>query len=334
MKKTLILLILFLIIGGIAYSLIGKKDTKTTILTEQRKFAVDAIEKVYKIFLADRNGQSVTLERKNGYWELNKRYRANPNAISNLLHTINKVKIKYTPAKAAVKNIINDIATNNIKVEIYDQSNKKINGYYVGGVTNDDLGTYMIKEEAEDPFVTYLPGFEGALRVRYIPEEINWRDKAIFREQMNDIEFVSVEYPKQKNQSFKIERKENDLTIVPFYTSTPKKSKNVPKGVIEQYLVGYERLIAENFVNTYEQKDSIRQLLPFCTIQLKTKDSQSKTVRLYPIIKKNKNGGLILSNEGKPIIEKYYADVNREDFLLIQQLVFGKILWGYDSFYQ
>lgn len=332
MKKTLILLILFLVIGGATFYLTTKKDTKTTILTEERNFAVADIESVYKIFIADRNGKSVTLERKKNYWQLNKKHKANPNAVSNLLNTIQKLKIKYTPPKAAVKNIINDIATNNIKVEVYNKSGEKLKVYYVGGVTNDELGTYMIKEEAEAPFVTYVPGFEGSLRVRYMTEEIDWKDKAIFAERLPDIQSVSIEYPKQKNKSFKLEKNNGEFILAPFYANTPKAKKVLPKGVAEKYLVGFERLVAENFINAYEKKDSVRQLLPFGIIRFKTIDEVEKVVKLHPIIKRSKAGQILLDDEGRQIVEKYHADVNGEDFMLIQQLVFGKILWGYDNF--
>lgn len=333
MKKTLTLLIVFLVIGGFTFYLTSKKDTKTTILTEARNFAVADIGQVHKIFIADRNGKNITLERKTGYWQLNGKNRANPNSVSNLLNTIQKLKIKYTPPRAAIKNIINDIATNNIKVEIYNQSGKKIRGYYVGGVTNDELGTHMIKEEEEEPFVTYVPGFEGSLRVRYMTEEMDWRDKAIFQERLADIESVSIEYPKQKNKSFKIEKVGQTYTILPFYENTPKINRPVAQGQIEKYLIGYERLVAENFANHYEERDSIEQLLPFSIIRLKTTNAEEKVVKLHPIVKRTKEGQMIISDSGTGIIEKYFADVDGADFMLIQQLVFGKILWGYENFY-
>lgn len=333
MKKTLTLLILFLIIGGFTFYLTSKKDTKTTILTEARNFAVADIDQVHKVFLADRNGKNITLERKTDYWQLNGKHRANPSSVSNLLNTIQKLKIKYTPPRTAIKNIINDIATNNIKVEIYNQSGEKIRGYYVGGVTNDELGTHMIKENEEEPFVTYVPGFEGSLRVRYMTAEMNWRDKAIFQERLANIESVSIEYPKQKNKSFKIERVGQKFNVLPFYENTPKINRPVAQGQIEKYLIGYERLVAENFANHYEERDSIVQLLPFSIIRLKTANTAEKVVKLHPIIKRTKEGQMIVSDSGTGIIEKYFADVNGADFMLIQQLVFGKILWGYESFY-
>ena len=92
MKKTLTLLILFLVIGGFTFYLASKKDTKTTILTEARNFAVADINQVHKVFIADRNGKSITLDQKKDHWQLNGKYRANPSSVSNLLNTIQKLK--------------------------------------------------------------------------------------------------------------------------------------------------------------------------------------------------------------------------------------------------
>ncbi|MEM6316164.1 MAG: hypothetical protein AAF960_00755 [Bacteroidota bacterium] len=333
MKKTLTLLLLFLFVVAGAVYLTTQKDTKTTVLTEERNFAVDNIDEVHKIFLADRDGNQVTLKRKNDDWQLNERYRANPNAVQNLLNTLEKVKIKYVPPRAALQNIVRDIATNNIKVEVYNADNQKIKAYYVGGVTNDELGTHMIMEDAEEPFVTYIPGFEGALRVRYATKELAWRDKAIFREKINQIESVSVEYPKQKNKSFSIQKENGQFTVKPFYDTTPTFDKVAPRGKIEQYLTNYERLIAENFANTVEKRDSFEQLLPFSIVRLQRTGEAQKVVKFHPIIKQNDTGSIMVDDAGKAIIEKYYAE-RGEDFLLVQQLVFGKIFWGYESFFE
>lgn len=333
MKNTLLLLIVFLFIGGTAYYLTSKEDTKTTVLTEHRNFAVPNIDEVHKIFLADRNGRTITLVRKEDFWQLNNKWTANPNSIANLLHTIQKVKIKYVPPRAAVKHIVKDIATNHVKVEVYDQAGKKLKAYYVGGVTNDELGTHMIMEDADEPFVTYIPGFEGGLRARFFLKEQNWKDKTIFQERLEQIQAVSVEYPKQKDKSFKLEKIGDSYSVQPFYQDTPKINGEVKKGLAEKYLVGFERLVAEAYENDNVIRDSIEQQLPFCIVTVKTTDNQEKSMRLHPIVKKMKNGTVVLTEQGRPLIEKYFADVNGEDFMLIQYLVFGKILWSYDGFF-
>lgn len=69
MKRTLILLILFLVLGTGAYFLVKNKDnSSTTSWNEAGDFAVDNVDEIYKIFIADRQDYRVLLERKNGYW--------------------------------------------------------------------------------------------------------------------------------------------------------------------------------------------------------------------------------------------------------------------------
>ena len=164
-------------------------------------------------------------------------------------------------------------------------------------------------------------------------EEIDWRDKAIFQERLSAIQSVSIEYPKQKNKSFKLVRNGKNFDLMPFYQNTPTINRPLAQGQIEKYLIGYERLVAENFANHYQERDSIVQLLPFSIIRLKTENAEEKVVKLHPILKKSKTGQILLSDEGTGIVEKYFADVDGADFMLIQHLVFGKILWGYDNFY-
>ncbi|MEM9920387.1 MAG: hypothetical protein AAF990_19980, partial [Bacteroidota bacterium] len=65
MNKTLILLLLFVVLGGgTAWFLMQKPDAKMTVLQEERAFHIDNPDEVYKIFLADRRGNKTTLERK------------------------------------------------------------------------------------------------------------------------------------------------------------------------------------------------------------------------------------------------------------------------------
>lgn len=334
MKRTFFLLLLLISIFGIIFFLSRESDKKTTIADAPRDFAVENVKEIYKIFIADRNGNSVTLAKKENYWQLNERWRANPNSVANLLQTIQKVKIKYIPPRTAVPNIIKDIATNNIKVEIYDKANQLMKAYYVGGVTNDELGTHMIMADAEEPFVTYMPGFEGALRVRYMVDEMDWRDKTIFQESINNIRAVSIEYPKQRNLSFHLSKEAGQYNVLPFYNTTPRMNHPVSRGLIEKYLTGFERQVAEGFENQNSKRDSIVQLLPFSIINLERTDGSKREVKLYPIIEKTKSGQVMLNDEGSPLIEKYFAEVDGVDFMLVQQLVFGKLLWSYGSFFE
>ena len=332
MKKTLFLVVIFAAFAGMAFWLVTRSDDKTTVLATERNFAISDVQQIEKIFLADRDGGQITLVRDGESWSLNDRYRANSNVVDNLLQTLHRVRVRYTPARAATENIVRDIATNNITVEVYGHRNRLLKRFYVGGVTNDEGGTYMMMDGAEQPMVTHIPGFDGTLRVRFPTVEMKWRDKSIFAETPTAIQSVQIDYPKQKNKSFRLDRTNGTFTIRPFYNTIGVQSRPVASGTAQQFLQNFDRLIGENFVNELAGKDSIRQQLPFAIVTVEERSGKKKEVRLFPIFKRNRQGEYILDANGQPFAEKYFADVNGADFMLTQHRLMRKILWTYEGF--
>jgi len=214
-------------------------------------------------------------------------------------------------------------------VEIFDKKDKKMKGYYVGGGTPDESGTYMIMEEAEQPYVCEIPIFVGSLRVSYALRGDKWRDVFVFRENPDDITYVSIDYPKQRRHSFKLQRTNDGFDITPLYPTTPKSPNPYRKGSAEQYLNFFKKVGIEAFENKYAGRDSIEQQVPFCRITLKRKDGKNKEVTLYP--RNNK-----YASPEKQAIERFigiFKEDNRKDVILAQYLVFKKILRSYDFFY-
>jgi hypothetical protein len=335
MKRTnLILGIIFLLLAGTTGWYLYQKNQLTSLKGADYQFAVEDTASIYKIFLADRMDNRITLERKDKYWTVNGDKRARQTAIDNLLETIKNVQLKYRIPRAAIPSLVSDLMAHGIKVEIYNKNNKLLKAYYVGGTTNDEMGTHMIMEGADEPYVTYMPAFDGSLRIRYFTKELQWRDRSIFVEPMENIQSCAVEYPKLQGKSFRLERKGKDeFEVTPFYPGSPPIAAPYRKGSAEQYLIGFEKQIAEAFENENPTRDSISQLVPFCIISMKTLDGKEKTVRLHPIISTNKYGEEVLSNEGKQQIERYFADVSTGDYMLIQHHLWQKLLVPIDYFF-
>lgn len=323
MKKTLILLIAFVLLASLTiWYVLSKSDNKTTLLAAERRFKVENTDEIYTIFIADRKGNQTTLERKDGIWLYNGKYPARPNAIENVLDAVRRIEIQYKPPTAAVNNIVKNLSTQGIKIQIFNKKKQLLQAYYIGGGTADERGTYAIKEGAEQPYVVSIPGWEGNLRFRFNLTGEDWRDKTIFAEKTENINFVSVEYPKNRNESFKLERTGNTYRIIPFYDITPIINRPYKEGSVERYLEGFRSLGAEAFENENPRRDSVRQLIPFSIITLKNKAGVEKSVKLFPIITANNQA------------ERYFIDINNEDFMLGQHLVLSKILWGYDFFFE
>ncbi|MEZ4951769.1 MAG: DUF4340 domain-containing protein [Saprospiraceae bacterium] len=330
-NNTLWLLIGFLIVAVAAYFLIGEeeKETKTEALAKEMKFATPGNE-VYKIFLAKRSGEETTLERKDDYWVYNGKYRANQNVVDNLLQTISHVTVKFIPSSSMQPNIIKELATLGIKVELYDASDNLIKAYYVGGMTNNELGTHMIMEGSDRPFVCYLETAQGGLRARFDMEGDEWRDKALYREKPEQIEKVTIEYPLQKSQSFVLERKGKEFEVSPLDPLSKSPTFKADETKVNSFLVGFDKVIAEAFENSNPKRDSILSLLPFATIQIIRKGGEEKLVQYFPIDKDLTDN---VTGEKLPV-ERYYAQEKGGDFYLVQQRVVGKLFWGYSNFIQ
>lgn len=333
-KTTTILLLLFVVLGSGAawYFTTNTGKKKATYLKEDMEFAVDA-DKVYKVFLADRDGSKTTLLRKGDEWLLEGKYKIRPNSILYLKEVISKLEVKYRPPRSAYDVITKDLATYGVKVELFDEQNQLLKSYYVGGVDADGEGTFMIMEGSNEPYVMHIKNFVGGLRTRFAMKGDEWRDRSVFAEKPEDIIAVSIEYPKQKSQSFKLSLGDGDAKVTPFYNTTPIINKEVSTGKPQQFLEGFKSKIAENFQNNYTNKDFAKTITPFAILSLTKKDGTEKTVRFIPYQELDKNGDLVKQDPDAPVF-RLHADCSWGDFMVIQHDVFKNLFWSYESFYE
>jgi hypothetical protein len=342
MKRTLILLFLFVLLGSGAYYLMQNQDkSSTTSWNENGDFAVENIDDIYKIFIADRQDYRVLLERKNGYWTYNKKFKAKQTQIDDLLNTIRGVRMKYTTPRGAENQMRKNLATSGVKVEIYDKNDNQMKVYYVGGATGNSLGTYYIMEGATEPYVMHIPSFQGMLKGKFLKQEDDWKDLMMFGDQVEDIKSVTVDYPKQKSKSFKIDRnEEGGFSVKPFYEVTPEIDKPVINAAVEKYLIGYSVIMAEAFENKNPNRDSVNALLPFVTLSVTDLKGDTKTARLFPIPQVDQYGNPVLSTgvgmNSSQTIYRYFADYTDEygeSFRLVQHRNFERLFWSYDYFF-
>ncbi|MEM8909836.1 MAG: hypothetical protein AAGD05_18455, partial [Bacteroidota bacterium] len=99
MNRTLLLLILFLGLAGTTVWYLNQKPEDTSISRWDTNFAVDNINDIHKIFMANRKGQTILLERKSDHWIYNSEFRVRPGKIKNLLESINRQRVKYIPPR-------------------------------------------------------------------------------------------------------------------------------------------------------------------------------------------------------------------------------------------
>ena len=323
MNRLLLLILGILVLGLIIW--FAKKGGNSD-LASAYQFAVPEAQKIYSIKIHDQSKTVVRLNRGKEGWLYNDIYVARPDAIENLLDAITRVELKFIPRKAAIPGMLQDLKAHGIHVEIFDRSGSLLKKYTVGGTTPDERGTYMKMDQETDPVVTHIPGWEGALRNRFWMRPVEWRDRILFQEKLENIKSVAVNYPKQRASSFRIERRADQYVIRPFYEITPRIDRPLKMGSIEAYLRGFKSVGAESIVEDRMLLDSLKSTVPFAVISLENRSGKINRTSLYPIVPE-------VSGTPRSSLLRYYAINSQEDLYVVQQLLFKKLFWGYDFFF-
>jgi hypothetical protein len=215
-KKNIYILVIVLFMLLIASMLILSNQS-TTMRNKDKDFAVQDTSSITKFFLADKDGRQVLVQRMGGgNWVVNDTYIANKPVVDQMLKTMANVAVLQPVARAAHNNVVKRMAATAVKVEIYQTifrinlfgriklfpKEKLTKVYYVGDNTQDNVGTYMLMDGSQTPFVTYLPGFMGFISLRYTTKIGDWRDHTIFNFRLGQIKSVKMETPKTPDSSF------------------------------------------------------------------------------------------------------------------------------------
>ncbi len=341
MKKNRSFFITFIVLGLIALILWLTQSTNT-FRRSLSNFALDDSSNVSKIFMSDKNNNTVKLTKLSpGKWMLNDKYPAQKLNVEALLKTMLEIEVQQPVAKAAHNNIVKELAVNAVKVEIYQvvyridlfgairwfPHEKLTKVYYVGGATQSNQGCFMLMENSSVPFITFQPGFRGFVSPRYSPIEKYWRDYVVFRSTIPEIANVRVEVPATPEYSYEVRNNGNNR----FSLISLSDNLEIPEYDtlrLLNFLSGFRNLNYEALLNDMDKfrKDSILASQPFIIITLTDTSGVSKSIRTYH--KKGVDGQT--DPEGNPLpydADRLYASVNDgKDFTIIQYFSFDKVL--------
>ena len=348
MGRIIALLALFLGLGAFTFWKINNPGTVKDTYSENlhTMFALENTDQIGRVFLVDRFGNEALLERVEGLnWTYTnkvtgKKYRANPSAVYMLLQTIKRVRTREPINKAALDNAVKSLSVKATKVEIYDKEKNKLRVYYVGPMTNGGTGNLVIMEGAEQPYVGYIPNFQGTIDTRFITTEKDWRDKAIFRNDVEELEFVQVEYPAaiQKAQSFKLSKSSaGKFTVEPLDPASPVYApEQVNQENASVYFEDFDVVAAEKIIDKKNKyiRDSIITTTPFAIVTYKASyHNEPQIFRLYSLYNPTADRGDGGAGHRQKI-QRYFIDIDEDNFFLGQHIVLRSMLWGYDFFFQ
>ncbi len=309
-----------------------KHNTSGTMKKELFDFQVEDTIAITKIYMINSNGKELTLTKTGqGNWNVNGKFKARNDAINNLLVCIKDMQVRQPVAKSAIESVSKQLATTATKVEIYKQE-KLEKVYYVGGDTQDGLGTFMLLSDCQTgensitPFIMFIPGFNGFLSIRYFMDEELWRERSVFAFLPDNISSISVKYTHFPDTSFTINlENSNSISVL---NNKGKTIENLDTLKTKRYITYYSNIQYESLANNIRPtlRDSIIALGPVHVIELKDKTGKTHILKTYskPALEYK-----VDPVTGKPDAEDYermYAEINDgKDLALIQYFVFGKL---------
>ncbi|MBI35113.1 MAG: hypothetical protein CMP67_07095 [Flavobacteriales bacterium] len=328
MKKQLLLFsisFVALILGSYFYFTSSDNNLNEE---DARNFAIEEIEKIDKIFLADKKGTQVTLTKENKIWKVNDTYVARHKRIQTLLKTVQKVKVKQRVPKEQKQRILKNLATNNIKAEFFSKG-ELVKSYFIGSADGTTTGTYMllINEDSNEnypiPFLTHLIGFEGYLTPRYEPNPNTWRDLSIFYFPKNAIQSVKLDYKESSENSFEIKLEKSKYEL---FHNNQKVSGNSSK--IKKYLLNFKSIAAENLLIS-QVKDTVLKKIKKQDVwfTLSVTNFLGKTISVEGYKKKMPPGSK--NSIGMPLTfdpDRFYGFCFENELAILQHYVFEPLL--------
>ena len=320
---------LVIILAAVAVWVV-KTNGKATIKRELRDFAIADTASIDKIFMVKKNNEQVTLTRSGKKWLVNDQFDARKDAIDIILKTLKRMEVKNPVSNNSMDNVIKMLATRNTKVEVYSEG-KLLKTIFVGGPTQDQLGTFMMLEGSSVPFIVSIPGFAGYLSSRFFTELKSWRSPVIFNYDFDDIAKVKSVYNTFPDQSFIIERKGASFEINSLNGNI--KAPGIDTLALRFFLSGFEKVACEFFVENMDDQlqDSLSHAIPHRILEVTDKGGTTKKVEAHV---RRANG--LIDDEGNLLEwdnERMYARIDDETWVVIQYYVFEKLFREFDYFF-
>jgi len=319
-----------------------------------RDFAVKDTAFVNKIFMADKKMNQVTLNRSDkGVWLLSDSIEVRHDLIFALLQTIHDIDIVAPVPRAAHNNVIKQIASTGTKVEIWKKK-YRINffglfrlfpytalekTYYVGGPTQDHLGTFMIMENSSVAFINKVPYFRGFLSSRYSPRIEDWRNRKIFSYRYDEIASVQIDWVGEPEESFRVK------CLGDFRFEIQDLKGNVlhePDSIrIYDFITAFYNVHFDEYESGFYdwQIDSVLSTSPQHHITLT--DIKGNSERISTYLRENpylyhevpEDAHLDEVAMSPYDLDRLYAHINNgSDFVIIQYFIFDRILKKYSWF--
>nr|NQU91336.1 DUF4340 domain-containing protein [Bacteroidota bacterium] len=349
MRKNKVIFIIVAILSVVAAILVFQ-NRKSTLKRGMAEFAIADTSSVTKIYLADKRNNEVLLTRISpDKWLLNDSLNARIEGVSHMLVTMSKLAVMAPVSKSSYNTVLKRMAASSVKVEIYVEGykinlfnriklfpvEKLAKVYYVGSATPDNMGTYMLMEDADVPFIVYRPGLRGFVSAVYSTRINDWRDHTIFASKPSEIESIQIEFPGTPEYSYVIKKSgDRNLEISQLISGVDLKDFDTDR--MMGFINGFRKIRFESLLDERDKPlaDSILHSTPLHIITLT--DTSGHVNRIKTFRRINTAGDYDFDGNLLPHdVNRLFAWINNEkELVLIQYFVFDPITRPFPYFFR
>ena len=288
-------------------------------------FKIEDTASIQKISISNNGGSKVTLIRTPGGWEIEGlKVLARRDLIEVTLSTLRRMEVKEFIPKNGQQEVFKKLSVYGTRVEVYGKEAEPLRTFFVGGPTQNHLGTHMMLLGSDVPVVVYVPGFRGYLTNHFNPSVLEWKTKQIFNHHIRDISSVQVVHHQRPEASFRIDVvSPSRFSLIQLQTGMP--APKADTSLIKVFLQNFKVMGFENWVDVNAVRlDSVQQKYALHTITLKDRQGAERSVKLCAIpLQKG-----TLNMLGDPIavdVDRMYGILGNGEVTLCQYFTFDPV---------
>ena len=332
MSKTTLGLLAALLVAGAAYLLLrADRAEHSASTTGDRAFAVERAEDIARIRVADLRGNTLDLSRGGPTgWLVNGEHPASPSVLEQVLKVLTRVSVDHIPPAGTLPMIHEAMATSGIRVTSFGADGAVLRSFIIGPSAQGEKNSYLLLGGADQPYAVRTPGLAGTLRPLFdLRSEDAWRSRTYFDVPPDSIVAVTVDYPLQPGESFRVTRTGEHIALEPGNTLAARDAEPQQR-MLASYLEGFADVALVRRTNDYPQWDSLRAATPFARITVARTRGDSLRLNLYPQYLRDRFTGEPLT--GEPVAV-YFVERDGRELAAVQTPQLQQWLRGYSSFF-
>lgn len=270
-RKNWALAIILIVLSAVFAIMVSQKQPASTLQVEKDLFSIADTASIDRIVLRQPDGAEQTLERRQGYWQLNGDYAADPSMIRLLLSVLNQVQVRRPVARSQQKEVLRQLEQQGVEVELQGDASQR---FLVGGREGDRISYFARGDQA---YVMELPGYSSYISGIFFQKQSDFRNKMLATLNSMNFQALDVEYPADTAQNVSIRYQNNMLGVEDIIRPD--------SSVLFQYMMIYEPLEIAGYLSPGEDPvyDSLLQTPPLAVFHMRTVgNSEGIRLQLYP----------------------------------------------------